>query len=391
MGASTPACRNLAEAWPAIQGLALAGALLLSCAGSARGPATPAATPAAPTSTPSLDPVATTPANRPEQTEPPRPEAPPTATEAERRELDALARGDAALDAGELALARQHYEEARSLASESPRARVGIVRVRTAELGLALAYAEAPRHPEVERLVSELDAVLVRHPDHAPALLERGRLLLVLGDAARALESARRAVELDAKNPEAHSTLGVACLASGQLQPALEALEVAARLAPHQPERLTNLGTVYILRGRVTEAIATYERALSLAPDDARTHGDLGAAHLANNRPDRALPHLLRATALAPDRATFLTNLGYAYQKQGQLDKAIASQRRALAIDPKLGSAWINLGNALAELGQYQAAREALLRAESLDGTDPRPKASLRDLAELEQRQPARR
>ena len=112
---------------------------------------------------------------------------------------------------------------------------------------------------------------------------------------------------------------------------------------------------------------------------------------LANNRPDRALPHLLRATALAPDRATFLTNLGYAYQKQGQLDKAVESQRRALAIDPKLGSAWINLGNALAELGQYAAAREALLRAESLDASDPRPKASLRDLAELEKRQPATR
>lgn len=318
----------------------------------------------------------------------------PAYTEARRptdSERDALALGDAAFETGDLMLARQHYERARSVAPDSPRAPVRLVRVRCAELGLAMAYAEAPGHVEIERLVSELDALLSRNPDDAAALLERARLLLVLGDAERAQESARHAVALDARDAEGHSALGVAFLASGEVQRALEELEVAARLAPNQPERLTNLGTVYMLRGRVTEAIATYERALALAPDDARTHGDLGAAHLANNRPDRALPHLLRATALAPDRATFLTNLGYAYQKQGLLDKAVESQRRAIAVDPKLGSAWINLGNALAELGQFAAAREALLRAERLDSTDPRPKASLRDLAELEQHPPPKR
>jgi tetratricopeptide (TPR) repeat protein len=321
----------------------------------------------------------------------PAPNEVPAPTDAERRELDVLARGDAAFDAGDLALARQHYEQARSLAPDSPHAPVRLVRVRCAELGLVMAYAEAPQHAELEQMVSQLEALTSRHPDAASAWLERGRLLLVLGDAGRAQESSRRAVALDDRSAEAHSALGVAYLASGQVQPALEQLEAAARLAPEQPERLTNLGTVYMLRGRVMEAIATYERALALAPDDARTHGDLGAAHLANNRPDLALPHLSRATALAPDRATFLTNLGYAYQKQGLLDKAVESQRRAIALDPKLGSAWINLGNALAELGQYEAAREALRRAESLDPSDPRPKASLRDLAELESRQPARR
>jgi tetratricopeptide (TPR) repeat protein len=321
----------------------------------------------------------------------PAPSEAPAPTDAERRELDVLARGDTAFDAGDLALARRHYEQARSLAPDSPHAPVRLVRVRCAELGLEMAYAEAPQHAELEQMVSQLEALTSRHPDAASAWLERGRLLLVLGDAERAQESSRRAVALDDRNAEAHSALGVAYLASGQVQAALEQLEAAARLAPEQPERLTNLGTVYMLRGRVTEAIATYERALTLAPDDARTHGDLGAAHLANNRPDLALPHLSRATALAPDRATFLTNLGYAYQKQGLLDKAVESQRRAIALDPKLGSAWINLGNALAELGQYEAAREALRRAESLDPSDPRPKASLRDLAELESRQPARR
>jgi Flp pilus assembly protein TadD len=301
-----------------------------------------------------------------------------------------LARGNAALAEDRLEAASTHYENARRLAPSDPAAPIGLLRVRWAALGLPTAYAEAPRHPELERLVLLADDVLAAHGSYAPAWLEKGRLLLVLGDAPGALASLRRAVEMEGSDPEAHSALGIAYLASGESQKALDELEVASRLAPNEPERLTNLGTAYMLRGRVSEAIASYERALALQPDDARTHGDLGAAYLSDDRADRALPHLLRATSLAPRRATFLTNLGYAYQRQGQLAKAVETQRQALAIDPKLGSAWINLGNTLAELGQYEQAAAALHQAEALDPSDPRPKSSLQDLAELRAREAAR-
>ncbi len=301
-----------------------------------------------------------------------------------------LRQGDLAFAEDRFELASEHYERARRHAPSEPAPRIALLRVRWAKLGLATAYAEAPHHPELERLVSEADAILAEHRDYAPALLEKGRLLLVLGDAPGAFASLRRSAEIDPKDPETHSALGIAQLATGEPEKALVEFERSAKLAPDQPERLTNLGTAYMLRGRVSEAIATYKRALALRPDDARTEGDLGAAHLADNRPDQALPHLLRATTLAPDRATFMTNLGYAYQRQGQLDKAVETQRRAIALDPKLGSAWINLGNALAELRQFEQAEVALRHAETLDPTDPRPKASLRDLLELKAQQPAR-
>lgn len=308
-------------------------------------------------------------------------DAPKTPLQAE------LARGDAALAANELEVAAGHFDAAGSLDPSQPAPRVGLVRVRWAKLELPTAYGEAPNHPELRELVAVLDDILSGHPEYPPALLEKGRLLLVLGDAPLALSSLTRAVALAPNDAESRSALGVAYLATGEPELALEQLELSAKLEPNEPERLTNLGTAYMLRGRLSEAIASYERALALRPDDARTQGDLGAAHLADDRADRALPHLLRATALAPERATFLTNLGYAYQRQGQLDKAIETQRRAVALDPKLGSAWINLGNALAELGQYEQAEVALRQAETLDPSDPRPKASLRDLAELRARE----
>lgn len=294
--------------------------------------------------------------------------------------------GDRALSEDRFDRAHEHFEQASRLDPSDPGAALGLLRVRWARLGIPFAYAEAPHRPELEQLASDIDALLSRHADYAPALLEKGRLLLVLGDAPAALDSLRRSVALDDTQAEAHSALGVALLGTGETEQALQELIEAARIRPDEPEGLTNLGTAYMLRGRLSEAIAAYERSFALRPDDARTAGDLGAAHLANDRADKALPYLLRATALAPGRATFLTNLGYAYQRQGQLDKAVETQRRALAIDPKLGSAWINLGNALAELKQYAQAEAALRQAAKLDPDDPRPKASLQDLAELKAR-----
>ena len=386
MGASTPAFRNPAETGrgrrlerggavgPGARPRALLGWVALWLMGScaARAPAPPPASEPAPT-------VEAAPAAPPL-------EASPRSTPPRSPSQQAVDAGNAALDAGRLDVARHEYERAKALAPTSPDAALGLLRVRFAELGLGSGYADAPDHPGLRALLDELDALLREFPGDAAAQLERARWLLVLGDAPRALPSARLAVQLGPEQPEAYSVLGVAQLATGQSQAAVESLESAHRLGPGDPDRLVNLGTAYMLRGRVTDAIATFRSAAALAPTDPRAHGDLGAALLADGRPDEALPHLLRATQLAPERATFVTNLGYAYQKRGELARAVETQRRALAIDPELGSAWINLGNTLAEQGDFAGAAAALRRAEALDPSDPRPKASLRDLAELEAR-----
>lgn len=390
MGASTPASRKLAETGrggrvgrrgvgaPGVRRsrggwlVAAAFGLSASCAGRPSSPP--------PTSEPRPTEPAPAASAAPLELSPPAP--PPPRSPSDR----AVEAGDAALELGRLDVARQEYERALSLAPASPRGALGLLRLRFTELGLGNAYADAPDHPGLRALLAELDGLLREHPGDAAAQLERARWSIVLGDAPHALPSARLAVQLGPELPDAHSVLGVAQLATGQSQAAVESLEAANRLGPGDPDRLVNLGTAYMLRGRVSDAVRAFRSAAALDPSDARAFGDLGAALLADGRPDEALPHLLRATQLAPERATFVTNLGYAYQKRGELARAIETQRRAIAIDPELGSAWINLGNALAEQGDYAGAAAALRRAEVLDPSDPRPKASLRDLAEVEAR-----
>lgn len=295
-----------------------------------------------------------------------------------------LLAGDVALGRDDWSRAKKEYSRAQTLDPKDPAPRVGLLRVRLAEAKVSLDYASSPHDAKLNAALKELAGIQKLDANYAPTHLERGRIYLILGQAELALDALRRAVELDPLQAEAHSALGVALLAVGQSLEALDGFRKAAELEPDDADRQTNLGTAYMMRGLVKEAIVAYERAVSLAPDDARAQGDLGTAYLASNQPKSAAVHLARAVELAPERATFLSNLGYAHQMAGDFAGAVREYRAALSKDPRLGSAWINLGTALAKLGSYKEARDAFMRALSLDPSDPRAKANLEELTELE-------
>ncbi|GMV18857.1 MAG: tetratricopeptide repeat protein [Polyangiaceae bacterium] len=346
----------------------------------------PACAPGAPC-TPPVAPTASASAKAPEPPPPEPPKAgkmPGGLSRGTGDALDAaLFEGDKAYAADQLKSAKQHYEKAKKLAPKDPAPEIGLVRVALAESGVATDFSAAPKDKKILALEKRVAAVIKTHAGYGPARVERGRLLLILGEADKALAELEKGVALEPTDPESHSALGVALLATGKAEQALSRFRRAAELDRDNPARLANLGTAYMMRGQVEEAIKAYERAVALAPNDPRARGDLGTAYLAANKADQALPHLEQAVKLAPDRATFLSNLGYAQQQRGELDKAIATYQLALKKDDKLGSAWINLGTALAQKGKLDEAESAFKKAQALDPSDPRVKANLEELAEL--------
>jgi tetratricopeptide (TPR) repeat protein len=168
----------------------------------------------------------------------------------------ALAEGDSAYAADELAKAERAYRRALSLAPRDPAPRVGLVRVALLRSELSQGYAVAPDDARVRSWLKDLDGALGLDPDYAPALLERGRLLLMLGDAEAARGVLERAVALLPGHAEAESALGVALIARGDSEGAVKRFRRASRLDPDNPDRLTNLGTAYMMLGRVGEAIS---------------------------------------------------------------------------------------------------------------------------------------
>jgi len=86
------------------------------------------------------------------------------------------------------------------------------------------------------------------------------------------------AVQLDARNAEAHGGLGEVAFELGNYVTAAQHLRRAAQLSPGQARYLVMLGDAYFKQGRTNDAVAQYRRALALAPNTAAARSGLEAA-----------------------------------------------------------------------------------------------------------------
>jgi Flp pilus assembly protein TadD len=295
-----------------------------------------------------------------------------------------LAAGDLAYDQENYGQALEAYQRARKKNMKDPAPIVGMVRVKLAQADVPTDFKSAPGHPAVLKGISDLKHALLLDSNYVPARIELGQLYLIQGKSKQALDELKKASELGAKSAEAFSALGVALLATGSPQKALEALKKATELDATNPARFTNLGAVQLNQGNVQEAIQAFEKAKKLDPNNARALSDLGAAHLAAGDVGKALPNLKKAIELNPKKPSFHANLSYALALQGDLAGAEKEARKSVELDKNFGSGWINLGTALAKQKKYKEARKAFEQALKINPNDPRAKANMAELKQLE-------
>lgn len=125
----------------------------------------------------------------------------------------------------------------------------------------------------------------------------------------RALERARRAVELDRTNVDYLNNMGIASGELGQFDAAEQAFRRALKIKPANVEAHFNLGKVLHKLGRLAESLKEYERAHAIDPASVRAQQGLVEAYQANGLPGRAL-EMLRAAGAA-EKPGVLTH-GYA-------------------------------------------------------------------------------
>ncbi len=75
--------------------------------------------------------------------------------------------------------------------------------------------------------LSDCEKAVALDPRHRDALTDRGVVYAALGRTSEAMESYRRALEVDATNPDAHYNLGVLYLVRQQIEEARSHLTVA--------------------------------------------------------------------------------------------------------------------------------------------------------------------
>ena len=143
----------------------------------------------------------------------------------------------------------------------------------------------------------------------------------------RAMDLARRAVDLAPTSSRAHHALGIACWLSGDADGGLEALRKAYASNPNDMEAMADLGFHLCLRGEWTKGVTLIEAALAEVPVLAGLPRlGLSLFHLHNNNFAQALVEVRqirtdRVAAVFAVRAMALRELGRAEEMAAAVER----------------------------------------------------------------------
>ena len=110
------------------------------------------------------------------------------------------------------------------------------------------------------------EMIIEQHPGHTPSLCKLGVVHLKLEDPMSAIDTFRRAVELEEGNAYAHRMLGFSFLRFGDMQGADRALSKAIELAPNDAKSQLLLATLRYRIGKLGEAESHFKAAINADP-----------------------------------------------------------------------------------------------------------------------------
>jgi eukaryotic-like serine/threonine-protein kinase len=231
------------------------------------------------------------------------------------------------------------------------------------------ALARHDRRPEVDRAIDEFTASIQKDAAYAPGyagLADAYSRKHVLNPDPQwqrlALDSATRALELNADLAVAHLAMGRALLVNARPDDAAGHLARALELAPGLAAAHVSLAAVHAGRGDAAAAEAHHRTAVTVAPEDWQPLAELGAFLYKAARYGEAAEAWERCAGLVPDNATIHRQLGAAYHMLDRSDDAARAFQQALQIEPT-AALYNNLGTLRFFQGRYGEAVAAFRRA----------------------------
>lgn len=153
---------------------------------------------------------------------------------------------------------------------------------------------------------------------------------LAAGDAVAAERAAREACALAPATPDHHNTLALSLERQGRQHDAATLWSDCLAVHPRHAESAYNLGRLELARGEVTTAIACFERALGVRADWAEAWCNLGHARHAAGDTRGAEDAFVSATRHAPQAVEPYTNLARLREEASDFEAAMAWYKRAL-------------------------------------------------------------
>ena len=162
-------------------------------------------------------------------------------------------------------------------------------------IDLAIQHHTSDRLPQAKNIYQQ---VLQNDPNHPVALHLLGVIAHQQEEHKLAVAYIGKALVIRPELAAAHSNLGLAYYALGELDNAVASYEKALVLIPDYAQALYNLGLVLKDLGRLQESVASYKKALVLNADYTEAHHNLAHALYAQGRFQEAVQHYDRATLL---------------------------------------------------------------------------------------------
>src|SRR5216683_1755103 len=304
------------------------------------------------------------------------------------------AAGDLALDLGDGRTGKECYERALKLDPEDPQAHSGLGRAFAAVGDLPAARAEleaALRQVDTDPLLHyEYGSLLRRIGDSQGALsaVQRavqldpkdyrfrsrlGALLVERREYEKAEAELRQARLGNDRYGETWFNLARALAGQGKLGEAIDTMRRAVELEPANADYLYFQGLVFEQGQQVQDAVESFQKSIAKSPRNADAYEHLGQNLNVQNRFVEAVTAFKKAAEIDPSRARLWTQIGDSQQQARDLDAAIASYQKSLAQDPNQPGVWSKLGIAYKDrgcAGCKSRAIEALKRAEIVDPKD---------------------
>ena len=179
--------------------------------------------------------------------------------------------------------------------------------------------------------------------------------------APKAREAARKALELNEADVDAHVALALVAhwydwdwsLAEKELKRSLE-------LNPRNPESYQYYSYLLAPLGRLNEAEAIARQGLQIDPLSSGTNFGVASTLVVSRRWDEAIVHLRKAIELDPNYWFHHSYLGRAYEQKGMMPEAIAEFKLAFGLDNQQSENWAGLAHAYAVSGRKDEARKML-------------------------------
>ena len=193
--------------------------------------------------------------------------------------------------------------------------------------------------PEREELILSLSQVLeelssieaaektcadfcAHDPERKQVWFRLGYLQWLRDNAAGAVDSFARALQLKTAWPEAEINLALACHRSGQYERAENVLLGLIDREPENVEALKGLATVALAQNRLERSLELHEKLLQLVGSNAEICYNCGVLAQNLNQLERAVQYYRHAVSARPDFPEALLNLGHALKALGHEDEA---------------------------------------------------------------------